>query len=247
MAAVREHPIRIGDPVVGDCATKGVACSAPAISSSERDHPAVRGAAQERACARCWRCRSSIRTRPWACCWCAGSLPAGSRPTRSSCCRAFASQSSIAINNARLFHEIEDKSRQLEIASQHKSQFVANMSHELRTPLAAMLGYAELLQENIYGALPAKATPIVERIRSNGRHLLGLINTVLDISKIESGQFKLNLSEYALSSMVETVRVATEFARRGQEACVSRRCRQGLAAWPRRRAAADAGAAQSRR
>ena len=84
------------------------------------------------------------------------------------------------------------------------------MSHELRTPLAAMLGYAELLQEDIYGALPEKATQVLERIQSNGNHLLGLINTVLDISKIESGQFKLNLSEYALSSMVETVRVATE-------------------------------------
>ena len=91
------------------------------------------------------------------------------------------------------------------------------MSHELRTPLAAMLGYAELLQENIYGALPEKATPILARIQSNGKHLLGLINTVLDISKIESGQFKLNLSEYALSSMVETVRVATESLAAGKK------------------------------
>ena len=142
--------------------------------------------------------------------------------------QTFANQSAIAVNNARLFHEIEEKGRQLEIASQHKSQFVANMSHELRTPLAAMLGYAELLQENIYGALPAKATPIVERIRSNGRHLLGLINTVLDISKIESGQFKLNLSEYALSSMVETVRVATESLAAGKKLAFHAEVAKGL-------------------
>jgi signal transduction histidine kinase len=124
--------------------------------------------------------------------------------------QTFAAQSVLAIQNARLFHEIEQKSRELEIASQHKSQFVANMSHELRTPLAAMLGYAELLKEGIYGLLPEKSAQIVERIQSNGKHLLGLINTVLDISKIESGQFKLNLGEYSLNSMVETVRVATE-------------------------------------
>jgi signal transduction histidine kinase/DNA-binding response OmpR family regulator len=124
--------------------------------------------------------------------------------------QTFAAQSVLAIQNARLFHEIEQKSHELEIASQHKSQFVAHMSHELRTPLAAMLGYAELLQEGIYDALPAKSLPILARIESNGKHLLGLINTVLDISKIEAGQFKLNLAEYALGAIVETVLVATE-------------------------------------
>jgi signal transduction histidine kinase len=109
-----------------------------------------------------------------------------------------------------LFDEIAQKGRELEIASQHKSQFVANMSHELRTPLAAVLGYAELLQEGIYDTLPEKSLPILTRIRSNGQQLLGLINTVLDISKIEAGQFKLNIGEYALGSVVETVIVATE-------------------------------------
>ena len=130
---------------------------------------------------------------------------------------AFADQAVIAIENARLFEEVQARTRELattveelEIASQHKSQFVANMSHELRTPLAAVLGYAELLQEGIYGALPEKSLPILTRIRSNGKHLLGLINTVLDISKIEAGQFKLNVGEYALGNIVETVMVATE-------------------------------------
>jgi GAF domain-containing protein/anti-sigma regulatory factor (Ser/Thr protein kinase) len=131
-------------------------------------------------------------------------------PSVVSLMQTFADQSAIALENARLFDEIARKSRELEIASQHRSQFVANMSHELRTPLAAMLGYAELLQEGIYGALPEKFLPILMRIQSNGKHLLGLINTVLDISKIEAGQFKLNLGEYALGNIVETVMVATE-------------------------------------
>jgi GAF domain-containing protein len=124
--------------------------------------------------------------------------------------QAFADQSAIALENARLFEEIAQKSRELEIASQHKSQFVANMSHELRTPLAAILGYAELIQEGFYGPLPEKSLDALTRIRSNGKHLLGLINTVLDIAKIESGQFNLNLGEYALENVIETVRAATE-------------------------------------
>jgi signal transduction histidine kinase len=123
----------------------------------------------------------------------------------------------IAIENTRLFEEVQARTRELaktvedlEIASQHKSQFVANMSHELRTPLAAILGYAELMQEGFYEAQGPKSLDALTRIRSNGKHLLGLINTVLDIAKIESGQFTLNMAEYAIEIVVETVRSATE-------------------------------------
>jgi len=124
--------------------------------------------------------------------------------------RTFANQAVIAVENAQMFEKVVQKSHELELASQHKSQFVANMSHELRTPLAAIVGFAELIQEGFYGLLPDKSMDALTRIRSNGKHLLALINSVLDIAKIESGQFSLNLSEYALESVVETVRSATE-------------------------------------
>ena len=100
----------------------------------------------------------------------------------------FADQAVIAIENVRLFDEIQDKSRQLAQASQHKTQFLSNMSHELRTPLNAILGYTELIIDNIYGDTPPKMRDVLHRIETNGKHLLGLINDVLDLSKIEAGQ-----------------------------------------------------------
>jgi signal transduction histidine kinase len=122
----------------------------------------------------------------------------------------FADQAVIAIENVRLFDEIQDKSRQLEVASQHKSQFLANMSHELRTPLNAILGYTELMADGIYGELPEKTMGVLKRLESNGRHLLGLINDVLDLSKIEAGQLTLELSDYSLEDIAQTVRSTLE-------------------------------------
>jgi signal transduction histidine kinase len=122
----------------------------------------------------------------------------------------FATQSVLAIQNAKLFQEIEDKSRQIEIASQHKSQFLANMSHELRTPLNAILGYTELILDDIYGEPTDRMRGVLQRINANGRHLLGLINEVLDLSKIEAGRLVLSLADYSMRDIVYGVFSAVE-------------------------------------
>jgi signal transduction histidine kinase len=122
----------------------------------------------------------------------------------------FADQAGIAIENVRLFDEIQDKSRQLEEASQHKSQFLANMSHELRTPLNAILGYTELMADGAYGEPSEKMLGILKRLEANGKHLLGLINDVLDLSKIEAGQLVLELSDYCIQDIAQTVRSTLE-------------------------------------
>jgi signal transduction histidine kinase len=124
--------------------------------------------------------------------------------------QTFAAQSVLAIQNARLFREIEEKSRELALASRHKSQFLANMSHELRTPLNAILGFAEMMADGIYGEPPEEMRAVLERLQSNGRHLLGLINDVLDLSKIEAGQLSLAADDYSLNDVVRGVVSAVE-------------------------------------
>ena len=120
--------------------------------------------------------------------------------------KTFASQSALAIQNARLFREIAEKSRELELASRHKSEFLANMSHELRTPLNAMLGFNEMILGDVYGEVPADMKPPLAHIQASGKHLLRLINNVLDLSKIEAGRMELALSDYSVQDTVESVR-----------------------------------------
>jgi signal transduction histidine kinase len=115
--------------------------------------------------------------------------------------QTFADQAAIAIENVRLFDEIQDKSRQLAQASQHKSQFLANMSHELRTPLNAIIGVSEMLREDAE-ALRQDTEPL-DRVLGAGRHLLALINDILDLSKIEAGRMELHLESFPLSPLIE--------------------------------------------
>jgi len=114
----------------------------------------------------------------------------------------------VAIQNARLFRELESKSRELEAASRHKSEFLASMSHELRTPLNAILGFNEMILGQVYGDVPSDLKEPLTDIQNSGKHLLRLINNVLDLSKIEAGRMELALTDYAVQDLVERVRAS---------------------------------------
>ncbi len=117
--------------------------------------------------------------------------------------KTFATQSALAIQNARLFREIEDKSRQIETASRHKSEFLANMSHELRTPHNAIIGFSEVLSERMFGEINDKQAEYLADILDSGRHLLSLINDILDLSKIEAGRMELEPTDFDLRAVIE--------------------------------------------
>jgi signal transduction histidine kinase len=119
--------------------------------------------------------------------------------------QTFAAQSVLAIQNARLFREIEDKSRQLQVASENKSQFVSSMSHELRTPLNAIIGLTEMMVKNAARFGTEKAQEPLQRVNRAGTHLLGLINQVLDLSKIEAGKLELNPQTVQLAPLINEV------------------------------------------
>ena len=119
--------------------------------------------------------------------------------------QTFAAQSVLAIQNARLFQEVEEKSRQLEMASQHKSQFLANMSHELRTPLNAIIGLTEMMYSNAARFGTEKAAEPLRRVHRAGTHLLGLINQVLDLSKIEAGKLELSPKSVSVAPLIDEV------------------------------------------
>jgi signal transduction histidine kinase len=117
--------------------------------------------------------------------------------------KTFATQSALAIQNARLFREIADKSAQLEAASRHKSEFLANMSHELRTPLNAIIGFSEVLVDRMFGELNPKQDEYLKDIYASGQHLLSLINDILDLSKIEAGRMELEATDFDLPSAID--------------------------------------------
>ena len=120
--------------------------------------------------------------------------------------KTFATQSVLAIQNARLFREIEEKSQQIEAANRHKSEFLANMSHELRTPLNAIIGFSEVLGERMFGELNEKQAEYTDDILSSGRHLLSLINEILDLSKVEAGRMELELATFDLPLAIDNAR-----------------------------------------
>jgi signal transduction histidine kinase len=207
IAAIRERHIRMGDPVVGQAASKRGPVQIPDLHNEPAEHLEVIVRAGFRALLAVPLLSADrivgalvVRRRT------PGEFPKSTIDLL----ETFADQSVLAIQNARLFREIEEKGRELAEASKHKSQFLANMSHELRTPLNAILGYTELILDSIYGEPTEKMRTILERLQANGRHLLGLINDVLDLSKIEAGQLTLSLDDYSLSDVVHGVASAVE-------------------------------------
>jgi signal transduction histidine kinase len=117
--------------------------------------------------------------------------------------RTFAAQSALAIQNAQLFQELEEKSRQLEVADRHKSEFLASMSHELRTPLNAVIGFSEVLLDRMFGELNPKQDEYLQDILASGRHLLSLINDILDLAKIEAGRMELEVTDFHLPQAID--------------------------------------------
>jgi len=208
IAAVREHPIRLGDALIGQCAERRDAVQIDDLTKAP-PHPLFE--LHLSAGVRALLAVPLLHQNEVI-----GALIVRRKRVGAfadstvSLLQSFAAQSAVAIQNARLFEEIDEKSRELAAASRHKSEFLASMSHELRTPLNAVLGYAELIQDGIYGDVPTKTREVLERIQANGRHLLGLINDVLDLSKIEAGQLKLENADYALRDVVQTIQASTE-------------------------------------
>jgi signal transduction histidine kinase/HAMP domain-containing protein len=208
--ALRAHPIRLGEGTVGRAAVTRRPVQIPDIQEDGSYDERLRDLFRDHG----FRARLAVplvREDQIVGALVVRRKAAGSfSPELTDLLQTFATQSVLAIQNARLFREIEDQRRQLELASQHKSQFLANMSHELRTPMNAVLGYTDLILDDIFGEVPAPIRETLERVKSNGQHLLGLINDVLDLSKMEAGQLSLVLGDYSMREVVHAVVSAVE-------------------------------------
>ena len=205
--ALRANPPRLGDGVVGRAALSREPIQVPDISEEHgyraahaRDSGALSVFVQVWSFPCCAKIVSSAL-------WLYEENRTGEfRPEVVELLKTFATQSTLAIQNARLFREIEDKSRQIEAANRHKSEFLANMSHELRTPLNAIIGFSEVLGERMFGELNEKQAEYTDDILSSGRHLLSLINEILDLSKVEAGRMELEVATFDLPLAIDNAR-----------------------------------------
>jgi signal transduction histidine kinase/CheY-like chemotaxis protein len=206
--AIRAVQIRLGETVVGQCAVERDAVQVPDLER-EADFPLR--AAMLRAGIRALLGVPLLRDDAVT-----GALivrrkhPGAFVKSEVDLLKSFAAQSALAIHNARLFHELERRGGQLEIASRHKSEFLANMSHELRTPLNAIIGYSEMLLEMAEELGQPELQPDLGKIRSAGKHLLGLINDILDLSKIEAGKADLFFENFDVAALIADVRATIE-------------------------------------
>jgi GAF domain-containing protein len=204
--ALRDDPPRLGDGIVGRAAVSRQAVQVPNILEERAYAPRMRQLLER------FGFRASLAVPLLREDCIIGGLvirrksTGEFRPEVVELLKTFATQSVLAIQNARLFREIEDKSRQIEAANRHKSEFLANMSHELRTPLNAIIGFSEVLQERLFGELNEKQAEYTSDILTSGQHLLSLINEILDLSKVEAGRMELELAPFDLPLAIDNAR-----------------------------------------
>jgi signal transduction histidine kinase len=206
ITALREHPPKLRDGVVGRAASTREPIQIPDISEEQGYPPRMRELLVR------FGFRASLAVPLLREDRVVGALVVRRkstgefRPEVIELMKTFATQSVLAIQNARLFREIEDKSRQIEAANRHKSEFLANMSHELRTPLNAIIGFSEVLGERMFGELNEKQAEYTDDILTSGRHLLSLINEILDLSKVEAGRMELEVATFDLPLAIDNAR-----------------------------------------